>query len=88
MSDLTNEEACFWEKFFIFLFRSNNPIYGYNGTSGGEGSPDKKISAESRRKMSVAQKKRFENPEKKFLCVIKVTRLGVGNIILMKVNRK
>ena len=65
MSDLTNEEACFWEKFFIFLFRSNNPIYGYNGTSGGEGSPDKKISAESRRKMSVAQKKRFENPEER-----------------------
>lgn len=62
VSNLTNEEACNRETFFIQLFRTTNPQYRYNNTLGGEGSPRRKISEETRKKMSESQKKRFENP--------------------------
>lgn len=37
LEGLTRKEACERERFYISLFRSNDPKYGYNMTAGGEG---------------------------------------------------
>ena len=37
LSNLTSEEANYWESYYIKLYQSNNPQYGYNLTSGGDG---------------------------------------------------
>lgn len=65
ISGLDNQEACRQEKFFILLFRSNNPVYGYNSTLRGEGSSGRIITEETRKKMSESQKERFQRPEEK-----------------------
>lgn len=52
---LTNEEACYWESYYIDLYKTNVNIYGskygYNMTSGGDGSPGRKYSEEAIEKM-------------------------------------
>lgn len=50
------------EKHWIFKFQSNNHEFGYNSTTGGEGPiPNDEV----RRKLSISQKKRYENPEER-----------------------
>lgn len=45
-SNLTEEEAKNFEKILIAKLKSNNPEYGYNITSGGDGHPGVKLSEE------------------------------------------
>lgn len=42
------------ERFWIRVFRSNNPRYGYNLTAGGDGLLEHRASVETRRKISEA----------------------------------
>jgi group I intron endonuclease len=63
----------YWEKFFIFWHKSNNSKYGYNLTSGGEGSLGchHSKSAETRKKLSIINrgkrnKKNSDNLKKGF----------------------
>lgn len=53
-TNLSQEEACEKEKYYINLYNSNHEEYGYNLTSGGE--RNKKLSSSSREKMSKAKK--------------------------------
>lgn len=39
--DLLHDEACEREKYYISIYRSNIPCYGYNTTSGGDGCSDR-----------------------------------------------
>jgi group I intron endonuclease len=50
--DLTKDEACAAEQEAIAFYRSNDPKYGYNNTTGGEHTT---LSPESRRRMSEAR---------------------------------
>lgn len=54
----TEEELNFWEKFCIDVFKTKSP-YGYNMTDGGDGQSGRKLSAESRAKISSAQLGRY-----------------------------
>jgi len=44
------------EIFFIKLFKSNNPAFGYNSTNGGDGTVGCKMSLENRKKLSLLKK--------------------------------
>lgn len=56
-SGLSKIEACEKEKELIKLYKSNNPAYGYNISSGGENPAEGvKFSEETRRKMSISHK--------------------------------
>lgn len=50
--DLSLEEACAKEKYYINLYNSHNPNYGYNLTDGGEGVAGYKMSAEQKQHLS------------------------------------
>lgn len=54
--NLSREDAIFKEKYLIKLFQSNNKIYGYNSTSGGDGVEN--LSEESREKISIGESRR------------------------------
>lgn len=57
--DLTYEEACLIEKELIEKYQTNNRMYGYNNSVGGEASAlgnHHKLSEETKLKMSVAKK--------------------------------
>lgn len=58
----TFEYACKIERCLIKHYHSNDQRYGYNLTSGGEQTSGVVMSDESKRKMSVSQKKRLSNP--------------------------
>lgn len=53
---IVDKIICEKEIFYINLFRSDSPEFGYNLTSGGEGVSGYKFSEESRKKMSEARK--------------------------------
>ena len=53
----------FWERFFIYWYKADNPRYGYNILKGGESCPSK--NEKTRKKMSKNIKK-FYDSEKKF----------------------
>ena len=66
-SELIEKEAKHCEKLLIALFQTNctkyhTPEFGYNMTDGGDGMIGHKFTEESKRKMSISQKRRFENP--------------------------
>lgn len=71
MDNLTNEEACKWETYYIDYYKTQIGIhdvdYGYNMTSGGEGSPGRIISEETREKLvkSHLGKKQSEETKRK-----------------------
>jgi len=46
------------EIYFVFLYNSTNGEFGYNETSGGKGCPDRKMSPETRKKISNSNKGR------------------------------
>lgn len=48
---LTSDEANYWERELIRLYRSNDPTRGYNMTVGGEGCPGRTVSEETREKL-------------------------------------
>lgn len=54
MTDLSKTEATDLEKYFIFLYRSNDKDYGYNCTCGGDGISGFKHTNESKRKIGIA----------------------------------
>ena len=60
---LDGETAKAKEKELIALWKTQDPKYGYNMTSGGDGSPGFHPSAESRAKMSFAQRRENLSPE-------------------------
>lgn len=53
---LDKDEADFQEMFYISSYRTNEPEFGYNITSGGSGSIGCKLSDETKKKMSEARK--------------------------------
>jgi group I intron endonuclease len=53
------------EKKLIAIFKSNDPIYGYNLTEGGDGTCGHKLDEESKEKLRKYAKKRFENLEER-----------------------
>ena len=57
-NNLTHEEACNEEKLLIKQYNSNNNEYGYNITSGGDGTCGYKMSEDQIRKMSAFMKGR------------------------------
>ena len=61
--NLTKEEACEKEVLLIALYKSNQRAFGYNIESGG--SLQKEISAETRKKISEANKRRIISAETK-----------------------
>lgn len=63
--NLTKDEAEKKEKELIKKYNSNNPKFGYNRNEGGFGNIGSTISEETRKKMSVAQKRRFERDEER-----------------------
>ena len=69
--NLTKEEACLMEKFYIQLYNSSNPKCGYNNSLGGEKgalhseNSKKKISeAQTGRKLSQSTKEKMSNAHK------------------------
>lgn len=54
--DLTKEEACQKEQELIREFKTTDNAFGFNLTSGGEGTYGFKFSEESKKKMSLAKK--------------------------------
>ena len=54
INNLSQQDACKMEKYFIKLFNSNNPQYGYNNTDGGEGKSGWHPSEESKLKNSLS----------------------------------
>ena len=50
--NLTKDEACYWEKYYISLHNSMDRNYGYNMSSGGENGGGHPHTDESRRKIS------------------------------------
>lgn len=65
---LTEKEAKHCEKLLIALFKTNctkyrTPELGYNMTDGGDGIIGHIFTEESKRKMSMSQKRRFQNPK-------------------------
>lgn len=76
-TDLSLKEQ---EKFWIRLFRSNDPRYGYNLTAGGDGMVGYRASAETRRKMSEAHKgKNFSAEHRRKLSEAKRGKPGHPN---------
>lgn len=59
--NLTYEEANNKERYYISLYNSNNPKYGYNLTLGGEGFLGQKRSDETKLKISNSVKEYFKN---------------------------
>lgn len=59
----TKEDAEDLERFYIALFRSNNPEFGYNLNSGG--GINREISEETRQKLTEIARKRAKDPEYK-----------------------
>lgn len=55
--NLTEKEAMDMERLLIRFWRTMECDYGYNLTSGGEGSPNTTVSAETRMKLSIARRK-------------------------------
>lgn len=55
---LSQEEANYWEKYYIQIFKSNNRDFGYNIKSGGQGNITKE-------KLSSVQQKRWKVPGRK-----------------------
>lgn len=60
-SDLSREEATKLEQFYIDLYHSNDPRYGYNLTNGGE--VNYELSAEVKRHIAEKTKKQWQQPE-------------------------
>ena len=52
---LTEVEAKTFEKYYIYILKTQDPKYGYNMTSGGDGTPDYHPSEETRKKLSNAR---------------------------------
>lgn len=61
---LTKSEACHVEKLLIAMYQSNNPMHGYNLSSGGEsGAAGCTMSDEQRKKISDARKQCWKNEQ-------------------------
>lgn len=55
----------FWERFFIYWYRANNPRYGYNILKGGDSCPSK--NERTKKQMSKSIKKFYNSEEGKKL---------------------
>lgn len=64
-AEYSKEELVYLEKYWIAFFYSNNPKYGYNMTSGGDGIPDYKHTNKAKKKISEAGKGRKHSEETK-----------------------
>ena len=51
--NLTYQNAIELERYYIKFYQSNNPVYGYNMTEGGEGATGYKLSEEKRKQLSA-----------------------------------
>ena len=57
----TQEDANRLEQYYIELYKSNNPAYGYNITGGGNGHTNQKMSEETKLKLSKAIKLKWKD---------------------------
>lgn len=57
-NNLTKEDAMLAEKFYIALFKTQNPVYGYNITAGGEGMCGVKHTPEEIEKIRESNRRR------------------------------
>ena len=70
---------------FIKMYNSTNKEYGYNLTSGGQGSKDSIITDKTKLKMSTSQKERYiQNPELRKKATIKIAGVNKKAIIAFK----
>ncbi len=60
---LTEKEAKDAERFFITAWHTKDPLFGYNMTDGGDGTPGFSPSALTRQKLSIARQKENLSPE-------------------------
>lgn len=65
-TNLSLEQACELEKFYIKKYKSTNPKYGYNRCDGGVGSVGHKLTEEQRRRLSESHKNPSEEIRKKY----------------------
>ena len=78
LENLSKEMACECEKYLIAKYQTNNSNYGYNNSFGGEsGSYGHKMSEESRRKISEANKGKVLSDEVR-------QKIGKANSIALK----
>lgn len=63
---LDKEEADFQEMFYISAYRTNEPEFGYNITSGGEGTTGHTLNNSSRKKISESHKGKRNSPNTEF----------------------
>lgn len=66
LSGVSEKEAKMAERMLISIWRTQDAAYGYNMTSGGDGTPDYHPSAETRAKLSNARRR--ENLSEETLC--------------------
>lgn len=79
--NLTYEEAQEKEKFYISLFKSNNPKFGYNKQSGGGSAKDIK------RKFEMTENRKIWYDSLKGHSVSKETRINIRNAHIKRFNR-
>lgn len=87
-TNLTKEEACKKEIELIAKYKSNNYKYGYNVSSGGDGTNDVKATPEARRKNSIAhlgnQNAKGYKHTKEECKKMSLAKLGKPNVKLSK----
>ena len=57
ITGLNSYQAKIAERILISVWKTQSPLYGYNMTSGGDGTPDYHPSIETRKKLSIARMK-------------------------------
>lgn len=63
LDGISEADAKSWERALISIWHTQNPQYGYNMTSGGDGTPDYHPNSVTRAKLSEARKKENLSPE-------------------------
>lgn len=72
----TLEEANKLETYYIKLYKSNNPEFGYNMTSGGQGHLGHPMSQETKNKLSEIIKDKYKN-DKEYVERVRKAHLGI-----------
>ena len=72
----TLEEANKLETYYIKLYKSNNPEFGYNMTSGGQGHLGHPMSQETKNKLSKIIKDKYKN-DKQYVERVRKAHLGI-----------
>ena len=63
LENVTFDEACETERYFIQYYKTNDKNFGYNATEGGAGTQGHIVTDEQKEVLSKLAKERFANPE-------------------------